>query len=138
MVFNQSTLDLKIKSEEITLKTLGFDDFEVYKSTAFPFLGGEKQGLQRLHSYFSETKNVSKYKETRNGLIDDDYSSKFSAWLANGSLSAVSIFQEVIKYEAEFGSNESTYWLIFEMIWRNFLNILPCNLGIKYFTKMEF
>lgn len=135
VVFNQSTLDLKIKSEEITLKTLGFDDFEVHKYTAFPFLGGEKQGLQRLHSYFSETKNVSKYKETRNGLIDDDYSSKFSAWLANGSLSAVSIFQEIKKYEAEFGSNESTYWLVFEMIWRDFFKYTSMQFGDKIFQQ---
>lgn len=135
VVFNQWTLELKIKSEEITLKTLGFDDFVVHKSTAFPFLGGEKQGLQRLHSYFSETKNVSKYKETRNGLIDDDYSSKFSAWLANGSLSAVSIFQEIKKYEAEFGSNESTYWLVFEMIWRDFFKYTSMQFGDKIFHQ---
>ena len=100
----------------------------MHQFSAFPFSGGETEGLQRLNHYFFKTKNLSCYKETRNGLIDKDYSSKFSAWLANGSLSAVSIFHEIKKYEKEFGSNEPTYWLVFELLWRDFFK----------FTSMQF
>lgn len=135
LVYDKSILDLKINSDNITLQTLGFDDFEMHQSTAFPFSGEEKNGLQRLNNYFFETKNLSRYKETRNGLIDEDYSSKFSAWLANGSLSAVSIFHEIKKYEAQFGSNESTYWLVFELLWRDFFKYTSMQFRDKIFQQ---
>jgi deoxyribodipyrimidine photo-lyase len=52
-----------------------------------PFnLKEEKQAMQRLNHYF-ESKNLSVYKETRNGMVGADYSSKFSAWLAMGCIS---------------------------------------------------
>lgn len=135
LVYDKSILNLKINSDNITLKTLGFNEFGVHQSTAFPFSGGETEGLQRLNSYFFETKNLSLYKETRNGLIDKDYSSKFSAWLANGSLSAISIFYEIKKYEAEFGSNESTYWLVFELLWRDFFKFTSMQFRNKIFQR---
>ena len=118
--YNKSSFDLKIDSDDITLKTLGFDDFESHSSSSFPFSGGETEALKRLNSYFFETTNLSVYKEVRNGLVGKDYSSKFSAWLANGSLSAVSVYHEIKKYESEFGSNDSTYWMFFELLWRDF------------------
>lgn len=112
--------NIAAESDEISLQALGFEDFKKDKRSAFPFSGGESEALKRLHSYFSETKNLSRYKETRNGLAGTEYSSKFSAWLADGSLSAVTIYHEIKKYEKEFGSNDSTYWLIFELLWRDF------------------
>ena len=112
--------EMNLKSDDINLEALGFKDFDHHEFSAFPFFGGESEALQRLNSYFFETKNISRYKETRNGMTGSDYSSKFSAWLANGSLSAVSVYHEIKKYEAEFGSNESTYWLVFELLWREF------------------
>lgn len=135
LVYNKSILDLKINSDEIILQTLGFDDFETHPTTAFPFSGGEKIGLQRLNHYFFETKNLSRYKETRNGLIDEDHSSKFSAWLANGSLSAVSVFHEIKKYETEFGSSDSTYWLVFELLWRDFFKYTSMQFQDKIFQQ---
>lgn len=112
--------NIAAESDEISLQALGFEDFKKDKRSAFPFSGGESEALKRLHSYFSKTKNLSRYKETRNGLAGTEYSSKFSAWLADGSLSAVTIYHEIKKYEKEFGSNDSTYWLIFELLWRDF------------------
>lgn len=35
------------------------------------------------------------YKETRNGMLGADYSTKFSPWLASGSLSPRFIYEEV-------------------------------------------
>ena len=48
--------------------------------TAFPFCGGESAALERLHSYLWESDSVAQYKETRNGMIGADYSTKFSPW----------------------------------------------------------
>lgn len=50
-----------------------------------------------------------------------DYSSKFSAWLAHGCLSPRTVYHEIKRYERQTGTaNKSTYWVIFEMIWRDF------------------
>jgi deoxyribodipyrimidine photo-lyase len=49
-----------------------------------------------------------------------DYSSKLSPWLANGCLSVRHIFAELSRYEAKYGKNDSTYWLYFELLWREY------------------
>jgi deoxyribodipyrimidine photo-lyase len=103
-----------------TLKDLGLDDFIADKRTAFPFVGGEVAALDRIQNYFWETKKLAFYKKTRNGLVGKDYSSKLSAWLANGSISPRTIYWEVKKFEDEVTKNQDTYWLIFELIWRDY------------------
>jgi deoxyribodipyrimidine photo-lyase len=116
-----------------SMETLGFTDFEMDSRTAFPFLGGEDEAMKRLQNYFWETKKLSVYKLTRNGLIGADFSSKFSPWLANGSISAKTIYWEIIKYEQQIGKNESTYWLIFELIWRDYFKYISLKNGDSIF-----
>lgn len=53
-----------------------------------------------------------------------DYSSKFSAWLALGCISPRFIYHELKKYEKQFGANDSTYWLVFELLWRDFFRFM--------------
>jgi len=116
-----------------TLEDLGFEDFSTNRNTAFPFKGGETEALKRVNYYLFETKKVSVYKNTRNGLVAIDYSTKFSPWLANGSLSAKTIYWRIKQYEKEFGSNESTYWVIFELIWRDYFKFISLKYGSKIF-----
>ncbi|MDI6050535.1 DASH family cryptochrome [Flavobacterium sp. XS2P24] len=116
-----------------TMETLGFTDFEMDSRTAFPFRGGEDEAMKRLEHYFWKTKKLSVYKLTRNGLIGTDFSSKFSPWLANGSISAKTIYWEIIKYEQQIGKNESTYWLIFELIWRDYFKYVSMKNGNSIF-----
>ena len=59
------------------------------------FQGGETAGLARLQDYFWHGDRLKNYKETRNGMVGADYSSKFSPWLALGGLSPRLIYQEV-------------------------------------------
>ncbi|MUP46770.1 DASH family cryptochrome [Gramella sp. BOM4] len=115
------------------LKELGFEEFEQDERTAFPFQGGEEQAKKRVEDYFWNTRNLLKYKKTRNGLIGKDYSSKLSAWLANGSISPRFIYHEVRKFEKEVKSNESTYWLIFELIWRDYFKYMSLKHGNDFF-----
>ncbi|WP_445382784.1 DASH family cryptochrome [Robiginitalea sp. IMCC43444] len=112
---------------------LGFEPFEPDPRSAFPFRGGEKAAKERLNHYFWESKKLSFYKKTRNGLLGTDYSSKFSPWLANGSLSARTIYWEVKKYEREIKKNQDTYWLIFELIWRDYFKYISLKHGPKIF-----
>ena len=116
-----------------TIKDLGFESFDKNPNSAFPFNGGENQALSRIENYFFETQNLSKYKQTRNGMVGKDYSSKLSVWLANGSISAKTIYWKVKEFETEFGANEDTYWLIFELIWRDYFKYISMKFGNKIF-----
>ena len=60
------------------------DDVNADKITALPFKGGETEALERLEHYFAGDANshAANYKETRNGMLGVDYSTKFSAALA--------------------------------------------------------
>ena len=91
-----------------TLIELGFQNFIADHRTAFPFEGGENQGRARMQNYFWDTRCLSHYKKTRNGLLGINYSSKLSAWLANGSISPRTIYFDILKYEQEVEKNEST------------------------------
>ena len=116
-----------------TIKDFGFERIKIDDRSAFPFTGGENEAQKRVDHYFWETKHLSNYKNTRNGLVETSYSSKLSAWLANGSISARTIYHEVKKYEKEVEKNDSTYWLIFELIWRDFFKYISLKHGNKIF-----
>ena len=115
------------------LNELGFEEFELDPRTAFPFQGGEDQAKERIQHYFWETKNLAKYKQTRNGLIGEAYSSKLSAWLANGSISPKQIYWAVKKFEKDITKNQDTYWLIFELIWRDYFKFISLKHANKIF-----
>ena len=98
-----------------------------------PFAGGELAALERLQDYFWEGDHLRRYKDTRNGLLGPDYSSKFSAWLALGCLSPRLIYAEVQRYEKLRVQNDSTYWLIFELIWRDYFRFVAKKHGNRLF-----
>ncbi|CAG7836899.1 unnamed protein product [Allacma fusca] len=112
-----------------SLVELGVKDFPLHESSAFPFKGGETAALQRLNSYFWESQAIEKYKETRNGLIGSEYSTKFSCWLAFGCISPRYIYHQIKSYERERTKNDSTYWVIFELIWRDYFRFVCAKYG---------
>ncbi len=97
------------------------------------FEGGETAALARLKHYFWQGDHLQHYKETRNGLLGPDYSSKFSPWLALGCLSPRLIYQEVQRYELKRVKNDSTYWLIFELLWRDYFRFVAMKYGNRLF-----
>ncbi|WP_299133723.1 DASH family cryptochrome [uncultured Tenacibaculum sp.] len=105
------------------------------KQTAFPFEGGEDEAIKRVNDYFFKTKNLTVYKKTRNQLLGINYSSKFSAWLANGSLSPRFIYWKIKEFENKIIANESTYWLFFELLWREFFKYVSMKHGNLIFKK---
>tara|TARA_A100001015_G_scaffold120675_1_gene133782 strand:- start:101 stop:1354 length:1254 start_codon:yes stop_codon:yes gene_type:complete len=84
------------------------------------FQGGELAAKKHMNDYIWTSKAVKHYKKTRNKLIGQHFSSKFSLYLSLGCLSARTIYHEVKRFEKEYGKNDSTYWLIFELLWRDF------------------
>jgi deoxyribodipyrimidine photo-lyase len=130
--FNPIVLELD-PGELPTLADLGHAPFESDPRAVLAFKGGETEGLKRLHYYLWESNLIKEYKESRNGLLGGDYSSKFSPWLAQGCLSPKMVYYELKKYEQERGGNESTYWLFFELLWRDFFRFMAKKHGSKIF-----
>ena len=98
------------------------------------FAGGEAAALNHLHQYLARRLPDS-YKKTRNELSRFDSSSKFSPWLALGCISARRIAQEIHFYEEKFGANDGTYWLWFEILWRDYFRFIAIKYGVKLFHE---
>ncbi|KAF3489190.1 hypothetical protein F2Q69_00056360 [Brassica cretica] len=103
-----------------TLGQLGLEPQEVTRGMRF--VGGERAGdLLKV------------YKETRNGMLGPDYSTKFSPWLAFGCISPRFISEEVQRYERERVANNSTYWVLFELLWRDYFRFISIKCGNSLF-----
>ena len=96
------------------------------------FQGGEQSARTHIQQYFKR-RLPDTYKQTRNQLIGMDYSSKFSPWLALGSCSARSIAKQISEYEVRYGANDGTYWLWFELLWRDYFRFLHFKFGKKLY-----
>lgn len=105
------------------LKDYGYESVPVLPYSAYPFSGGESAGLARLNYYVRKSNLLNAYSDTRLELSGLDYSSKLSAYLAQGCLSPKTIFYEIQAYEDEFDENKSTYELKLDLLWRDFLRL---------------
>jgi deoxyribodipyrimidine photo-lyase len=99
------------------------------------FRGGEEQGLQRVQDYIWRGDRLRAYKQTRNGMLRPDDSTKLSPWLALGCLSPRSLYQQIQEYEAQRVKNESTYWLVFELLWRDYFGFVGAKYGDRLFRR---
>lgn len=108
-------------------------DYKIDNRSALPELGGETAALKHLNTYTFQNQAILHYKETRNELLGCDFSSKLSQWLALGCISPKFIFHEVKRFEKEVKANESTYWLIFELLWRDFFRFSFKKHPLDYF-----
>jgi deoxyribodipyrimidine photo-lyase len=94
--------------------------------------GGETCGLAHLSRYLAR-KLPDTYKQTRNGLTGLDYSSKWSPCLATGALSARRILAELRQFEAAHGASDGSYWLWFELLWRDYFRFLHLQHGVRLY-----
>ena len=105
--------------------------------SAFPwaqpeFHGGERAALAHLAQYCKRGLPHS-YKATRNGLYGCDYSTKWSPWLATGALSARQAWATIQAFEAQQGATDSTYWIGFELLWRDHFRWLHLKHGERLY-----
>ena len=98
------------------------------------FPGGETAALARLQTYVWDRDRLRVYKETRNGMLGPDDASRLSPYFAHGCLSPRRVHSEVKRYEAERVANESTYWLIFELLWRDHFRFYGAKHGANLFA----
>eukprot|EP00095_Tigriopus_kingsejongensis_P000662 maker-scaffold331_size203155-snap-gene-0.2 protein:Tk00662 transcript:maker-scaffold331_size203155-snap-gene-0.2-mRNA-1 annotation:"fad-binding protein" len=70
---------------------------------------------------------------TRNAFDGIENSTKFSPWLALGCVSPKTIYRHLKQFEADHGSNDSTYWIYFELLWREYFYWTCLSLGSSLF-----
>jgi len=126
-----STISPQIKIETIE------DDFATITQFPYqenPFMkGGEDAALTHLNQYFFETKEVLTYKETRNNMLRFEDSSKLSPALSLGLISPRMIYWQLKKVEETIKKNQSTYWIWFELLWRDYFYYLHLQKGDQFF-----
>jgi deoxyribodipyrimidine photo-lyase len=128
--------------------------------SAHPFGGGEAAAHDRVN-HLINAGIITSYKDTRNGLNGPDFSTKLSAWLAIGCLTArqvhaaMTIFEDgeeaakteqdkemVEKYRSapQFGKgeNEGTKAVRFELLWRDYMRLCAKKFGPKLFSLYGF
>lgn len=84
-----------------------------------PTLGGAESANRHWKAYL-DAGALSHYKQTRNAFQGPTQSSHLSAWLAHGCISPRQIWWDTLQYEQDVEANESTYWLRFELLWREY------------------
>ena len=98
------------------------------------FKGGETAGWAHVEAYFADPGRATTYKETRNGMLEAGESTKFSPWLAQGSISARQVYARLKEFEGRHGANDSTYWIFFELLWRDFFQFSARERGASLFA----
>jgi len=117
--------------------------------SAHPFLGGETQAQDRLN-YLITSGNITTYHSTRNGLLGHDFSTKLSAYLALGCLTARQIHSSLLSFEDGTspsyssvsgygaGQNDGTKSIRFELLWRDYMRLCTRKFGPKLFRLSGF
>ena len=103
---------------------IGFSKFrKIFEKAAFS-INQVNHDVESLHfkkfqTYLS-TGAATSYFETRNQFCGDKFSTRLSDSLNLGQLAPQQIVQMVNQYEKEQGANKSTYWIKFELLWREY------------------
>ncbi|KAL9613539.1 MAG: hypothetical protein Q9167_001924 [Letrouitia subvulpina] len=112
--------------------------------SAHPFHGGESQGHDRIR-HLIKSGSMTTYKDTRNGMLGLDFSTKLSAWLALGCITARQIHEYLLQFEdgtTELGKgvhgygkgeNKGTAAVRFELLWRDYFRLATRKFGPRLF-----
>lgn len=112
--------------------------------SAHPFIGGETNGHDRI-KHLVTSGSMTTYHETRNGTLGLDFSTKLSAWLALGCVSARQIHQYLLDFEEARsdlgkgvqgygqGENRGTAAVRFELLWRDYFRLATRKFGSRLF-----
>ena len=119
-------------------KEVGYSENEIKQDLQISHLAGETAALARLQYYTFDSELLTSYKWTRNKSLGMNYSSKLSPYLALGSLSPRMIYHQVKDYESSVKKNISTWWLIFELVWRDYFIFKTLRIGNNLFYKGGF
>ncbi|KAL8644535.1 MAG: hypothetical protein Q9226_007712, partial [Calogaya cf. arnoldii] len=112
--------------------------------SAHPFHGGETTGHERI-KHLVTSGHMTTYKDTRNGMLGLDFSTKLSAWLALGCITARQVHEYLIDFEEAKtdlgkgvhgygrGENKGTAAVRFELLWRDYFRLATRKFGPRLF-----
>ncbi len=106
-----------------------------YQAQPLEASAGEQAALARLAYFIWQGRHILHYKHSRNQLSGSDYASFCSAALTSGGLSVRWLWQQIVQFETQVAANESTYWLKFELLWREFFRWQLRKHGARWFSK---
>lgn len=113
--------------------------------SAMPFEGGSKAGHRRVQHLIASG-SMTNYKDTRNGLLGLDFSTKLSAWLALGCITARQVHSQLLDFEDGRndqykgtegygkGENKGTAAVRFELLWRDYMRLCTRKFGPRLFS----
>lgn len=112
--------------------------------SAHPFKGGSKTGIERV-KHLLESGSMTTYKDTRNGLLGLDFSTKLAAWLSLGTITSRQVHWLMLDFEdgkTDFGKgapgygkgeSKGTAGVRFELLWRDYMRLCTRKFGTKLF-----
>lgn len=112
--------------------------------SAHPFHGGEINGHIRIR-HLVTSGCINTYQDTRNGMLGADFSTKLSAWLALGCVTARQVHHYLVDFEDgrsqlgkdvegyEEGENKGTAAIRFELLWRDYFHLATRKFGPRLF-----
>ncbi|OCQ23264.1 hypothetical protein A7985_04795 [Pseudoalteromonas luteoviolacea] len=126
------TLPMPVNGSKVGLEQWNLNEEISTEGQTPAFKGGESQACFLIEKYF-KSHAALRYKETRNELDGYDNSTKFSPYLASGNISPRQIVARLKRFEQTHGANDSTYWIFFELLWREFFHHKALAKGSKLF-----
>jgi deoxyribodipyrimidine photo-lyase len=118
-------------------------------TSAHSLIGGETRAQARLDEIIKNG-TVYNYKNSRNGLIGQDFSTKLSAYLALGCITARQIHAALLQYEEGKentyadaqgygeGENEGSKGVRFELLWRDYMRLCTRKFSYRLFRRSGF
>lgn len=112
--------------------------------SAHPFHGGEINGHIRIR-HIVTSGCINTYQDTRNGMLGADFSTKLSAWLALGCVTARQVHHYLVDFEEGRsqlgkdvegygkGENKGTTAIRFELLWRDYFHLATRKFGPRLF-----
>mgnify|MGYP000512239097 CR=1 FL=1 len=96
-----------------------FEKLAIVRNNHFEENTSDNESLQAYKDYLNSKAPLT-YFETRNAFIGDNFSTRLSDKLNLGQISPQSVISLLENFESEYGSNKSTYWIKFELLWREY------------------
>lgn len=143
----EELVDAVVRPVKNFLKDL--PDFPEKAESSHPFRGGETSAHKRI-DHLVLSGGMKSYKDSRNGLLGPDFSTKLSAYLAQGCVTARQIHHALVAYEDGKGTkykgadgfgegdNQGTETVRMELLWRDYMRLCHQKYGDKLFRVEGF
>ena len=117
--------------------------------SSHPFGGGETSAHERV-KHLITSGAMTTYKDTRNGMLGSDFSTKLSAFLALGTVTARQVHEYLVAFEDGTtplgkgvhgygkGENKGTAAVRFELLWRDYFRLTTRKFGPRLFRQGGF